>query len=279
MPGERMYVKDRRDLDGVLAEIAAAGVFGLDTEFIRERTFRPDLCLLQIGLPERSLVVDPREVTDLSGFVQVLEDPAIEKVVHAGKQDMEIFFAGTGRAPRNVFDTQIAGALLGHGDQAAYSRLVGDILGARLKKGHTFTDWAQRPLSSRQIEYALDDVRYLLPLRESLTQDLRELGRTEWLREESQDYEDPGSYRRDPLAMYRRVSGAHRLSRSELAVLRELAAWREEEAERRNVPRGRIVNDTALVELTRLTPRSADEIRQVRGVHAADPVAGDGPGV
>ena len=266
-------ITDQREFDELLERCRDEKLVAFDTEFIRERRYRPRLCLIQIGLEGEAFAVDPFEVQDLRGLHSLLADESVCKIVHAGQQDMEIFFSDSnsfdesGGAPRGIFDTQIAAALLGYGDSVGYSRLVGEILSVRLSKAETFTDWARRPLADRQIRYALDDVVHLHPIYSKLTADLESRGRMDWLAEELQVYTDPTFYRPDPTKLYRRVKGAAKLGRRELAVLRALAMWREEEASDRDRPRNHIISDDILVELVKAKPTKASSLRSFRGVH------------
>ena len=262
-----MLIQDSSSFADVLGQCRSEGCFAFDTEFIRERRYAPKLCLVQIGVAGRCVAIDPFAVGGLSELVDLLEDGDIVKLVHAGQQDMEIFFAGTGRLPHGLFDTQIAAALSGWGDSIGYSKLVESLANVRLSKAQTFTDWAQRPLSAGQIDYALDDVRYLPGIHERLISELESLGRMGWLIEEMRVYENPAFYRRDPATLYRRVKGASRLNRRELGILRELASWREQEAESRDRPRGHIIGDEVLVELSRMKPKSLGNMKTLRGVH------------
>ena len=270
-----MLIDSTSDLSQLVDVLRSEQLFGMDTEFIRERTFYPRLCLVQVSLPdgatfrgENAVLIDPLEVQDLSKFVELLGDESIEKVVHAGQQDMEIFFARDAGAPKNIFDNQIAAALVGCGESLGYARLVEKVLGRTVGKSATFTDWARRPLSREQRDYALEDVRHLLPVREKLLDRVESLGREDWLEEELLVYESPTLYRREPGSEYLKVKGAGRLSRRELAILRQLARWREADAETRDRPRNRILADNILVELARRSPRSERELADFRGVPA-----------
>jgi ribonuclease D len=263
----RELIRDRPQFLAVVDRLAELSAFAFDTEFIRERRYSPQLCLLQIAAAEVLVAVDPFTVGDLEPLVALIADPAKQTVVHAGQQDMEIFFAGSQRTPRGLFDTQIAAGLLGYGDSVGFSRLVAEVLGVQLAKVETFTDWSQRPLAEHQVQYALDDVRFLLALRDKLTAELESLGRASWLADELKCYEDPRFYRHDPSELYLRVRGAARLSRRSLAVLREMAAWREEEAQARDRPRGRILSDDFLLELARRAPKTPRELAAMRGLH------------
>jgi len=254
-------------LEDLVAELRALRTFALDTEFIRERTYRPHLCLLQVATREKQVLIDPLAIEDLGPFIELVFDPGIEKIVHSGEQDMEIFYALGRRLPRNVYDTQIAAALAGLGESISYARLVEELLGKRLSKVETYTDWARRPLTPQQLTYALADVEHLHAVRDRLHAELEKRGRLEWLREELEVHEDRSRYEKDLASLYKKVRAAAKLDGRELAVLRELAAWREEEAERMDRPRGRILLDESLVELARRAPKSRESIAAVRGIH------------
>lgn len=261
------FVDNKAELERIVERLRSHGSFGLDMEFQRERTFRPRLQLVQVSTPDESLLIDPLAFDELDSLWDVVADPSIEKIVHAGAQDMEIVWARSGQLPRNVFDTQIAAALLGLGDQIGYANLISRMLHRRLKKGETVTDWAIRPLSTGQVEYALDDVRYLHELRDKLWTKLSSMGRETWLREEVEHYEVRGTYERDPQTLWARISRMRSLDPKGLSILRELAIWREEEAARRDEPRGRIVADETLVEIARRAPRKPEDMKPLRTLH------------
>ena len=273
-----VFVDTRAALEQTVDRLRALGTFGLDMEFQRERTFRPRLQLVQVSTPDEALLIDPLAFDELDALWDVVADPKIEKIVHAGAQDMEIVFARSGLLPRNVFDTQIAAALLGLGDQIGYANLISRMLHRRLKKGETVTDWSIRPLSTAQIEYALDDVRYLHELRDRLWAKLSSMGRETWLREEVEHYEQRGTYERDPQTLWSRISRMRSLDARGLSVLRELAIWREEEAARRDEPRGRIVADETLVEIARRSPKRPEDLKPLRTLHPRE-LARSGPGL
>ena len=273
-----MFITATPELESLVAELRAHGTFGLDMEFQRERTYRPKLQLVQVSLPGRPLLIDPLALPELGPLWELVADPTVEKIVHAGAQDMEIVFARSGLLPRNVFDTQVAAALIGMGDQIGYANLIGRMLGKRVKKGETITDWSIRPLSKAQVDYALDDVRYLHDLRAGLWSRLSERGRHEWLREEVEHYEDRETYERDPNTLWLRISRMRSLDRRGLAILRELAMWREEEAQRRDEPRGRIVADETLVEIARRAPKKPEDLKPLRTLHPRE-LARSGPGL
>jgi ribonuclease D len=261
------YIRDAQALAAYCAEWARESSLALDIEFRRERTYRAHLELIQVATPAGPAIVDPLAVPDLTPLYDLIANPAIEKILHAGSQDMEIYYAQTGRAPQNVFDTQIAAALIGLGDQIGYADLLWRILGVRIAKLETRTDWGQRPLTPGQIAYALDDVRYLHALRERLGEKLAAKGRAAWLAEELAHYEDPATYEADPHRLALRMPRVRSLNRRGLAVLVELAAWREVEAEARDEPRGYIVSDSLLVEIARRAPKRPEDLSALRGLH------------
>lgn len=262
-----MYVRDSASLARLCRDLAQAGAFGLDTEFIGESSYAPRLCLIQVSWPDRQAVIDPLVPgLDLKPFLALIPDPEVQKVFHAGGQDMAIFYSLIGQPPRRVFDTQVAAALVGYGDQVGYAALVERALHGRLSKQETFTDWARRPLTAEQIAYAMDDVKYLLPLRDHLVARLSARGRLAWLDEELRRFEQGRTYERDAAALVRRIRRARSLDGAALAVLRELVAWREEEARRRDQPRGRIVSDDMLIQIAKRSPRSAADLEAVRGL-------------
>ncbi len=263
-----MLIRDQESFEDLLHRCREHGSFAFDTEFLREDTYWPQLCLIQIGLHGEAFAVDPlAEGIDCSLLVELLCDPEVEVIVHAGQQDMEIFFCKSEALPQNLFDTQVAAALMGYGDSIGYSRLVDEVLGVKISKGESRTHWERRPLTERQLDYALNDVLYLEQLRDLLRDKLSKRGREEWLAEELAFYQDGNLYRREPRSFYSRVKGAARLNRRELAILRVLAAWREEEARRRNKPKKRIVSDDKLIEVARRKPTSIERLSESRGFH------------
>ncbi len=259
-----MIITSQSRLEDLCSQLRAAGSFAFDTEFVRERTYFIQLGILQVATAETEAVLDPQAIESLSPLYELISDPAVEKVVHAGVQDFAIFYERSGKPPRNVFDTQIAAALLGYGDQLAYAKLVEKISKVKLSKLETMTDWTARPLTQAQVDYALDDVRHLPTIRRHLGTRLTELGREQWAREELLYLEDSSTYRlTEPRKAYERIKVGG-LDGQQLGVLRELAAWREEEAIRRDLPRGWVVRDQALVEIARRRPSSLKGLRQVR---------------
>jgi len=268
------YITSRPALEKLCGELRASPVLALDTEFVGEDSFVPKLELIQVATKEVSAVIDfPTVRADgpLDAFWELICDPRVEKVVHAGRQDLDLFAHHAGQIPKPFFDTQIAAAMLGFGAQVAYANLVQRINGTKLAKAHTFTNWSARPLSGDQIAYAAEDVHFLLPIHAYLQKRLNTMGRLEWAREEFARLESAvGEKSREPLERYQRIRGWDSLKPKYAAVLRELAAWREIEAKRRNVPRGRVLRDEVLLQLARHPPRTLDELRGLRGVHASE---------
>ncbi|HPO07926.1 MAG TPA: ribonuclease D [bacterium] len=241
---------------------------GLDTEFVSERRFSPELGIIQVSAGDECAIIDPTELTHLDPFYELLADSHIEKVFHAGRQDLEILSRMTGQVPAPIFDTQVAAALVGYGEQISYARLVEAAMGVTLCKSEGFTDWHARPLSEDQVEYALDDVRYLLPAAERIREDLESAGRLSWAAEEfARLVDEVGVGKTPPEERYRQVRRWNSLSRRHLAVLRELASWRETAAEEKNRPRGRVIPDEVLVELARRAPTTIEELKQIRALN------------
>lgn len=263
---EKYYVDSDR-LAELCEEARADGRIGLDVEFIREKTYYPQLALIQLAVGESHVLVDPLRDIDLAPLDVLIDDPQVTKILHAGTQDLEIFHQRTGDVPRNIFDTQIAAAMLGLGNQISYGAIVSQVLGIQLEKGESFTNWLRRPLTRKQEKYALDDVVSLLPLHDALLVELDRLGRRAWVEEECERYEETTYYVTEPREIYRKVRRFGTLDPRGQAVLRELAAWREEAAMRRDRPRRNIVSDEVLVELARRKPTRLDEIEQIRGLH------------
>ena len=240
---------------------------GLDTEFLRERTYRAELCLLQVSAGSDARCVDPIALSDLTPLTHALTTQGTIKVMHASRQDIEVLLPVTGLV-RPVFDTQIAAALAGLPAQVGYAELVRRLLGHELPKTHTRTDWSRRPLSPEQIEYALDDVRYLLPLKSQLQEQLQKLGRLEWLVEELTALDDARSFSTEPEEAWQRIKGLRGLDDQRLRLARQLAAWRERRAIERNRPRGWILDDSALREIVLQVPRSTQALTAIAEVPA-----------
>ncbi|MDE3077120.1 MAG: HRDC domain-containing protein, partial [Chloroflexota bacterium] len=223
-------------------------------------------CLVQISTLEHLYLVDPLDGCDPLGLVPLLTDPDVEVVVHAGKQDMQLFHELSGCIPRRIFDVQHAAAFAGYGAAMPYGRLVEETLGVRLEKGEAYSDWSRRPLTDSQLRYAADDVRYLLPMAARLREQLKALGRLDWVEEEMQQYEQAAAYGADQDDLWRKVAGHGTLSERQTAILRELALWRDETAAKRNLPRAWLVKDPTLIEIARHSPSSIDALKAIRGI-------------
>lgn len=256
-----------------LAQAATdAGRLALDTEFMGEGRYRTLLCLIQLAVPangpiaEPIAIVDPlQEEVDLSPLAQVLEDPSVEIVVHAGRQDIALMRRQLRCEVRNVFDTQIAAGFAGLGAQSSYDSLLADVLGLRVAKSASFTRWDARPLSPEQIAYAREDVVHLLELASELEQRLRSIGRLEWAREECQPLAR-SSDERDPQAIFARLPRVNGLNASARSIARELVEWREQTAERQNRPVQGVLGDATLVEIAKRKPSSRGELERIRGL-------------
>jgi ribonuclease D len=241
------------------ADLAGQGHIGLDTEFMRERTYFAQLCLLQLCFADRAVCVDTLALTDMSALAGAMGAMATRKILHAARQDLEVLWPITG-ALNGVFDTQVAAALVGLPAQIGYADLTQTLLGRSLHKSQTRTDWSRRPLSVAQIDYALDDVRYLPELAERLTQRLIELGRERWFDEEMAELNSGQSYQVAPEEAWRRLKGLNELDESRLALAQALAAWREQRAIHADRPRAWILPDAALREIVSTVPRSIDQL-------------------
>ena len=268
------YVTDQRALESLCHTLRQSPRLALDTEFVGEDTFVPRLELIQVATATTAAVIDFPAVQaggSLDVFWELICDAKIEKIVHAGRQDLDLFAIHAGQIPKPFFDTQIAAAMVGYGAQVAYANLVQRLHGTKLAKAHTFTNWSARPLSDDQIAYALEDVEFLLSIHSHLQNRLNILGRSEWVSEEFARLETAiGEKSREPQERYQRIRGWDTLKPKGAAVLREVAVWREAEARRRNVPRGRVMRDEVLLQLARHPPKSVNDLRGLRGVHSSD---------
>ena len=236
----------------------------VDTEFMRETTYWAKLCLVQVAGPDDAQCIDPLAPSlDLTPLYELLANPEVLKVIHVGRQDLEIFYTSTGMVPTPVFDTQIAAMVCGFGDQVGYETLVSRLTGGRLDKSQRFTDWARRPLTDRQVEYALGDVTHLRTVYTKLIKRLEQTGRKSWLDEEDAILANPTTYKVDPREIWRRIRARTRAPRL-LAVLRELAEWRELTAQSLDMPRQRVAKDDALLELAASLPKTAEDIKRSR---------------
>ena len=266
-----VYVDGAASLRAVCDRLADTERFALDTEFVGERTYVPVLELIQVATPQETALIDCRAVPALDPFFAVLEDTRIEKILHAGQQDLELFYSLTGRAPAPIIDTQVAAAMSGYGAQVGYAQLVERLLDVAVEKSETLTDWSRRPLTKAQLAYAVDDVHYLLEVYEKLRARLRALQRWDWLREECRRLERTvRSLPVEPDEAWLRVRGRGTLRAKGLVVLRALAAWREEFARTRNKPRASVARDEVLVEIARKAPTTVEGLRGLRAVRSRE---------
>lgn len=262
-----MIIKTQEELKQVCTALAQKPYITIDTEFLRDKTFYSRLCLIQLAADGIDAVaIDPIEFDlDLTPFHAVMENQAVIKVFHAARQDLEIFYQMTGKIPTPIFDTQVAAMVCGYGDSIAYNKLVQDVTGKTLDKNSQFTDWAQRPLSTKQITYALDDVIYLREVYEKLNARLQEQNRVAWVEQEMEILTNPQTYELAIEDAWKRIK-----IRSDkpvvLAALRELAGWREELARKKDIPRGRILKDEALADIAVYMPKDIEGLLRIRNV-------------
>jgi ribonuclease D len=258
---------DRAELfDDLIAHLKQAGRFAYDSEFIGELTYIPKLCLIQVATDQRIALIDPLAGLNLGPFWELLCDPKIEKIVHAGQQDIEPVHRLMGCAAANIFDTQIAAGFIGLAYPVALSKLVLEQVGGKLGKGLTFTHWDQRPLSPSQSRYAADDVRYLIALADELNKKLDALGHTEWARHECSQLCDPKQYGFNPDTYWHKVRGSSGLPPRQIAVLKQLTIWRDACARDHNVPARTFLKDDILLDLARSPVKSIDKLQRVRGL-------------
>ena len=261
-----LYIQDEVGLKVLCERLRESDRLALDTEFMGEDTYAPRLEIIQVATDDLIAIVDRRAVPGLNGFLELLTAPNILKIVHAGRQDLEIFSV-EGGSISPVFDTQVAAAMVGYGTQIGYGQLVLQVVGVSLDKTETFTNWAQRPLTAEQLDYAKEDVRYLFALHAHLRDRLKALGRVEWAEEEFQRLQAvSGEEARAPQLRYQRIRGWEGLRPRARGVLRELAVWREHEAHKRDRPRGRVLRDDVLLEIARRGPTTLEGLRSLRGV-------------
>jgi ribonuclease D len=238
----------------------------VDTEFMRETTYYPKLCLIQIATTDEGVLIDPLSPgLDLAPFLALMANEKVLKVFHSARQDLEIIWNMGELVPHPLFDSQVAAMVCGYGDSVSYEQLVNDLAKERVDKSSRFTDWSRRPLSEAQLTYALSDVTYLVKVYEALSARLAETGRREWLEEEMAVLTSPETYRADPQSAWRRLAGRMRKPR-EIAVLMEVAAWREREAQSRDVPRGRVLKDEAVIDVSLSAPRSVEALGRLRTI-------------
>ncbi len=261
-----MMITDTDALAELCQALAAEPYITIDTEFIRDRTYWPVLCLIQVAGIDKAACIDPlADGIDLGPLYKLMADTSVLKVFHAARQDVEIFLKEAGAIPTPLFDTQIAAMVCGYGDQIGYEALVNKIVRQSIDKSSRFTDWARRPLTQKQLDYAISDVTHLRVIYEELVDQLEKNGRRSWIDEELNVLTQPSTYIVEPQEAWRRIKSRNPKPRF-LAILRELAAWRENEAQTRDVPRNRIMKDDGLLEIAAQKPRDANSLGACRSV-------------
>jgi len=255
------------DLAAFRQRLVGAAYVTVDTEFMREKTYYPQLCLVQVAGPDEAVAIDPLAPgIDLAPLFDLLADESTLKVFHAARQDLEIFLNIAGAIPTPLFDTQVAAMVCGFGESVSYEQLAGRLANARIDKSSRFTDWSARPLTERQVLYALSDVTHLRAVYDKLSRRLEKTGRAHWLAEEMAILTDPATYRVEPEDAWRRFRVRPTDKPRFLGVLKELAAWREREAQRKDLPRSRVIRDESLLEIAAHAPTTVDELARTRGL-------------
>ncbi len=265
-------IETSEQLASLVAELSVAPYITVDTEFLRDQTYYPKLCLIQVASPKlgdrpgAEAIIDPLAPgLDLTPFYDLIKRPDIIKVLHAARQDIEIFFLQGGAIPMPLFDSQVAAMVCGFGESASYETLARRLAEVEIDKSARFTDWSRRPLSPRQLEYALADVTHLRVIYEKLAAQLEKTGRTSWVAEEVAALQDPALYRIEPEMAWKRLK-PRTSNKKFLAMLAAIAAWREREAQSRDIPRGRVLKDEALSEIAAHPPESGEALEKVRAV-------------
>ncbi|QOV89104.1 ribonuclease D [Humisphaera borealis] len=264
--GHALLVTADAELAKLIDRLRQAGTFAYDSEFIGELSYHPKLCLIQVASAHEVALIDPIADIDLMPFWELLADPAVEKIVHAGQQDVEPVVRHLGRGPANVFDTQIAAGMCSFPYPVSLGKLTLELTGVRLGKGLTFSHWDQRPLSKQQLRYAADDVRYLPRLHDELKSRLDARGFLPWVRQECDAMCEPSQYRFDPQTQWLRIKGAGSLDARHAGVLRQLVIWRNASAKETDVPPRAFLKDEVLVDMARTPIRSVDKLQRVKGL-------------
>ena len=259
----KIPIKDNDTLYKFYNQCINEKVLAIDTEFIRENTYYPSLCLIQIAGSDFASAIDPLSGVDLSIIWKLLENKNILKVFHAARQDIEIFLNLTGKIPYPIYDTQIAAMFCGLGDQIGYEGLVNKFLGLSVNKELQFTNWLQRPLSKNQIEYAISDVTHLIKIYPIITKLINDSNRTEWVEKEMQSISDQSLYKIDPLDIWKRIKLKNSKPKT-LNLLKHLAAWRENECKKQNIPRNKLIRDDVLVNVSYQSPQTIIELKKIR---------------
>ncbi len=258
-------IRDNSTLKKFCNKCIKEKVLAIDTEFIRENTYYPVLCLVQIASDSFSAVIDPLSEIDMEPVWEILSNERILKVFHAGRQDLEIFFNITGKIPTPIYDTQIAAMFCGLGDQVSYDGLVNKFLGLTISKESQFSNWLQRPLTNKQLQYALSDVNYLIKIFPLIKKIIKETNREEWVEKEFQYIKNEKIYNINPKEVWQKIK-IKNAKREVLNILKYLAEWREIECKKRNLPRNRLIRDEILVNISQLKPSDIFSIKKIRGI-------------
>ena len=261
------YIDTPGQLATLCEQIKKEPWLALDTEFLREKTYYPKFCLLQIATPEWVACIDPIALPQLESLFEAIYNPAIVKVFHSCRQDLEIFFQWTGKLPSPIFDTQVAAPLLGFQDNPGYAMLVSSLLSVNLNKAHTRADWSKRPLTEAELEYAADDVIYLCQIYQIMVQKLTALGRIDWLKNDFAELTNPALYKVDPETAWFKIKGKNKLTGKQLSIIQTLAQWREKIAQAEDRPKSWLLRDELLLDLAKLQPETLQELANVRGIN------------
>ncbi len=261
------YINTEEQLEKLCAQISKEPWLALDTEFLREKTYYPKFCLLQIATPEWVACVDPIALPKLDKLFEILYNPQIVKVFHSSRQDLEIFYQLTGKLPSPIFDTQIAAPLLGFQENPGYAMLVSSFLNINLNKAHTRADWSKRPLTEAQIEYAADDVIYLCQIYQIILKKLASLGRADWLKDDFAELENNELYEVNPEKAWVKIKGKNKLTGKQLSIIQALAEWRETTAQKEDRPKTWLLRDEMLFDIAKLQPETAAELTAIRGIN------------
>ena len=261
------YINTAEQLATLCEDIHKASWLALDTEFLREKTYYSKFCLLQIATPEWVACVDPIALPDLDSLFDAINNPKIVKVFHSCHQDLEIFYQLTGKVPGPIFDTQVAAPLLGYQDNPGYAMLVSSLLNINLNKAHTRADWSKRPLSGEEIQYAADDVIYLCQIYQIMLQKLESLGRTDWLKHDFAELENPDNYQVVPEKAWLKIRGKNKLTTKQLSIVQALAEWREKTAQAENRPKTWLLRDELIFDMAKLQPETVTDLANIRSIN------------
>jgi ribonuclease D len=260
------YIKKTEQLDDLCERIKNAPWIAVDTEFLREKTYYPKFCLLQLATPDWVACVDPITLPNLKKLFDAIYNPNVIKVFHSCRQDLEIFYQLTGKLPTPIFDTQIAAPLLGFTESVGYGMLVSSFMNVNLEKTHTRADWSARPLSADEIQYAADDVIYLCDIYKKMITKLEKLGRLDWLKDDFSALENPAQYETHPENAWLRVKGKSKLTGKQLSIVQAVSQWREVTAQKENRPKNWLVRDEQLFDFAKFQPKTIDALLKIRGI-------------